>query len=240
MKFQTALHLIYPPRCLTCGGMVDSDFGLCGPCWRDTPFISGMVCDLCGTPLIGGKPGEVAHCDDCMAVDRPWRQGRSAMVYGDNARRIVLALKHGDRQDLAAPAGHWMARALAGIDAETMLIAPIPLHRLRLLKRRFNQSACLSRTLSRILNADHCPDLLTRTKRTTSLDGLGADARFDMLSGAISVSPSRQPLIVSRHVLLVDDVMTSGATLAAATRACLIGGANGVSVVTLARVAKAA
>ncbi|WP_375687830.1 double zinc ribbon domain-containing protein [Pseudooceanicola sp. LIPI14-2-Ac024] len=238
MNIQTALHVIYPPRCLSCGGLVESDFGLCGPCWRDTPFTDGLVCDLCGVPLPGGRPGEVAHCDACMVRARPWRQGRAAMLYDGNARRLVLALKHGDRQDLAAPCAHWMARALAGIDTTGMLVAPVPLHRWRLLKRRYNQSALLARALARELRADCCPDLLIRRRRTPVLDGKGADDRFALLDGAIVAAPARRALIAGRHVLLVDDVMTAGATLTACTSACRDAGAADVSVVVLARVAK--
>ncbi|MGR3320508.1 MAG: double zinc ribbon domain-containing protein [Pseudooceanicola sp.] len=234
----SALRVVYPPRCLTCGEMVESDFGLCGPCWRDTPFAAGFVCDLCGLPLPAGRPGEVAHCDECLVRDRPWRQGRAAMVYDGNARRMVLALKHGDRQDLAAPAAHWMALALGDVDTDGMLIVPVPLNRWRLLKRRYNQAALLARQLAGLLGLDWCPDLLARPRRTPALDGKGADERFAVLDGAIRADPRRAALVQGRHVLLVDDVMTAGATLATCARACRGAGARDVTVVTLARVAK--
>ena len=238
MNIQSALRVIYPPRCLGCGEMVESDFGLCGPCWRDTPFTAGLVCDLCGLPLPGGRPGEVAHCDACLSTPRPWRQGRAALVYDGTARRLVLALKHGDRQDLADPAAHWMAQALAGVDTAGMLAAPVPLHRWRLLKRRYNQSALLARALARRLGLDVCPDLMVRPRATPSLDGRTAVQRFETLSGAIVVPPGRRAQVAGRHVLIVDDVMTAGATLAACTHACLDAGAVACSVVTLARVGK--
>ncbi|TKA95662.1 ComF family protein, partial [Cereibacter changlensis] len=100
MGLQAALRLLYPPQCLTCDALVTTDFGLCGPCWRETPFITGLVCDLCGTPLPGEDPGHAVHCDDCLTLARPWARGRAALLYKDNGRRIVLALKHGDRLDL--------------------------------------------------------------------------------------------------------------------------------------------
>lgn len=238
MNIQTALRLLYPPRCLTCGTHVQSEFGLCGPCWRDAMFTSGLVCDLCGLPLPGGRPGEVAHCDDCMKVPRPWRQGRAAMLYRDTGRRLVLALKHGDRQDLAVPCAWWMRQALAGVETADMLIAPVPLHRMRLIRRRYNQAALLARALARELGEACCPDLLARRRATPPLDGKGAEARFATLDGALAVPQARRARVAGRHVLLVDDVMTSGATLAAAAEACLAAGAADVSVVTLARVAK--
>ncbi len=218
--------------------MVESDFGLCATCWRDTPFISGLVCDKCGVPLPGEDSGEKVLCDDCMATARQWAQGRAAMLYRGNGRKLVMALKHGERQELAVPAGGWLARAAAPLLHENTLIAPVPLHWMRLLKRRFNQSALLAQTLARSTRHACCPDLLQRTKRTRSLDGLGREARFAMLADSIRVHPRRRHRIAGRPVLLVDDVMTSGATFGAATEACLRAGASEVCVLALARVAK--
>ncbi|NEY91101.1 double zinc ribbon domain-containing protein [Tabrizicola oligotrophica] len=235
---QKVLHLIYPPQCLVCGALVTTDFGLCGSCWRDTPFISGLVCDLCGLPLPGEETGKPEHCDDCLTLARPWSRGRAALLYKDKARAMVLALKHGDRLDLVRPAAGWMLRAAAPILEPGMLVAPIPLHWMRLFRRRFNQSAFLSKAIARPARLEHCPDLLIRPRPTGSQDGKGRDGRFANMSGAIALHPKRAPRVEGRHVLLVDDVMTSGATLAAAAEACVAGGARAVSVVTMARVAK--
>tara|TARA_R110002049_G_scaffold44333_6_gene130267 strand:- start:126085 stop:126828 length:744 start_codon:yes stop_codon:yes gene_type:complete len=239
---QTAVSLIYPARCLTCGGLVDSDFGLCGPCWRDTPFLGGLVCDGCGTPLPGtdavGSAAGSLHCDACLAAPRPWVQGRAAIAYRDTGRKLVLALKHGDRQEIARPAAVWMARVLKGIVPEHTLIAPVPLHWLRLLKRRYNQSALLAKALAAETGQPWCPDLLQRYRRTRSLDGLGREDRFAAVEHAIRVHPKRRHRIIGRPVLLVDDVLTSGATLTATTNACLAAGSGPVRVVTLARVLK--
>jgi ComF family protein len=236
--FQTVLRLVYPPRCLQCGTQVQSDFGLCGPCWRDTPFISGLVCDLCGAPLPGTDSGTAEHCDDCLRIARPWSRGRAALIYRDNARRMVLALKHGDRHEIARGAAPWLARAGAPLLDDDALIAPVPLHRGRMLRRRFNQSALLSRALARQTARRDCPDLLLRRVRTRPLDGMSADSRFAMLDRAISVNPARADVARGRVVVLVDDVMTSGATLSAAAQACLDGGARDVRVLVLARVVR--
>ncbi len=235
---QSALRMLYPPQCLSCGGLVDDDFGLCGPCWRDTPFIAGLVCDKCGVPLMGEETGETVLCDECMTTARPWNKGRAAMLYSEKGRQIVLAFKHGDRQDLARPAAGWMAQAAKHLLQEHSLIAPVPLHWMRLLKRRYNQSALLAAELAKITQRAVCPDLLQRTRRTRSLEGLGRDARFAMLADSIRIQPRRRHRVIGRPVLLVDDVMTSGATLAAASEACLAAGASDVSVLVLARVAK--
>lgn len=238
-KFQTALRLVYPPRCLCCGGLVEREFGLCAECWRGTAFIGGLVCDLCGVPLPGeAPPGDVVHCDDCMRVARPWSQGRAALLYRESGRRLVLALKHGDRQDVAQPAADWMVRAAEQILTPDMLVAPVPLHWTRMLRRRYNQSALLSSAVAKRAGLAHCPDLLIRHRRTPVLHGAGRDARFVTLNGAIKVSPGRRHRLVARKVLIVDDVMTSGATLAACAEACLVAGASQVFVLILARVAK--
>lgn len=236
MGLQALLHLVYPPQCLTCDERVTSDFGLCGTCWRDTPFISGLVCDACGTPLPGDDPGYSVQCDDCMASPRPWSRGRSALIYDGNARHLVLALKHGDRLDLALPASTWLLAAAAPILEQGMLVAPVPLHWFRLLRRKCNQAALLSSALAGLAGLAHCPDLLVRARHTGTQDHRDRAGRMRNMAGAIRAHPGRAGQIVGRHVLIVDDVMTSGATFAASTQACLAAGARAVSVLSLARV----
>ncbi|WP_425046885.1 ComF family protein [Primorskyibacter sp. S87] len=235
---QTAVELIYPPRCLGCGDLVISDFGLCGECWREAPFISGTVCESCGTPLPGQPDSFRLECDECMKSPRPWADGRSALLYSGQARKMVLALKHGDRMELARPAARWMAAAGKSLLSDNMLTAPVPLHWSRLLKRRYNQSALLARAFARETGLVCCPDLLVRTRRTPILDGLTAAERTETLRSVIEAHPKRRHRMEGRDILLVDDVMTSGATLTACTETCLAGGAKQVFVLTLARVVK--
>lgn len=240
-KLQTVLHLLFPPRCVGCGDLVESDFGLCGPCWRDTPFAGGLVCEKCGLPIHGDAKQAPILCDDCLLYERPWSKGRTAMLYRDNGRRLVLALKHGDRSDIVYPAVRWLALAARPLieNAESdILIAPVPLHRSRLLKRRFNQSALLAKALAKNLNQPFCLDLFQRPHIGGSMRGLDHDGRFAKMHGAMIINPKRNELIINRTVLVVDDVMTSGATLSAATQAAFEANARDVRVVTLARVAK--
>ncbi len=237
-KFQTAIRLIYPSRCISCGALVEDDYGLCGACWHETPFIAGLVCDCCGVPLVGPDLGGPEKCDDCLAAPRSWGQGRAALVYRDNARRLVLQLKHADRSDLARPAAGWMARCAAPLLRPDMIVVPVPLHWSRLLSRRYNQAALLAQQVARKVGLDCCPDLLIRPRVRGNLDGLSADERNAKMTGAIRAHPRRRHRIDGRAVILVDDVMTSGATLEAASRACLDLRAAEVNVLTLARVAK--
>lgn len=234
---QMAVRLVYPPRCTLCGAPVADDFGLCGPCWRDTPFITGLVCDLCGIPLPGESSAEV-HCDECLSIARPWSRGRAALRYEANGRRLVLALKHGDRHDAARPAGKWLARAAAPLLAPGTIISPVPLHWMRLLSRRFNQSALLARALARETGLAFVPDLLIRHRQTQSLKGLDRAARHATLDGAIRANPRHLATLRGARLILVDDVMTSGATLSAATQAAQAAGAEDVCILALARAEK--
>lgn len=235
---QTTLAAIYPPRCLGCGETVDSDFGLCGACWAQAQFIGGARCDSCSVPLPGVVSEDTLHCDACMRAPKPWAQGRAALVYTGMGRKLVLGLKHGDRQEIARPAAAWMQASVQDMIIEKTVIAPVPLHWLRLAKRRYNQSALIAKNLSELTGCEWCADLLERPMRTPSLDGKTRQERAEILDGAIRVNPRRKHRIVGRPVLVVDDVMTTGATLAACTDALNAAGADHVSVSVLARAAK--
>lgn len=237
MGMQSVLRLVYPPACIACGGVVGEDFALCPSCWRDTPFLSGVTCDKCGAGLPGGNLGEVALCDDCLNVPRPWVRGRAVVDYAGKGREMVLSLKHSDRMELARPMGAWMARHAAPLIGAGMVVVPVPLHRLRLLKRRYNQSALLAGVIARQAGIAHVPDALLRRRRTPAQSG-DREARAANLAGAFAVHPRHLRRIVGRRVLLVDDVMTSGATLSAATEVLMAAGAAEVSVIVFARVAK--
>ncbi len=182
--------------------------------------------------------GHKIECDDCLKTPRPWTRGRAALLYKDRARQMVLALKHGDRQEIARPAALWMARVAKPFLHDDLLIAPVPLHWTRLLKRRYNQSALLAVALARETGLESCPDLLVRCKRTSMQDNKSIEQRFDNLSGSIVSHPKRANRMKGRSVLLIDDVLTSGATLSACTHACREAGAGDIFVLTLARVAK--
>lgn len=237
-----ALRLIYPPQCLGCGTGVGDEGGLCPDCWRETRFVTGLCCDRCGAPLpddgaaIGPASGIL--CDDCIVIARPWRQGRAALVYGGAGRSMILALKHGDRPDLAPPLAGWLSRAAAPLIRPGMIVAPVPLHWRRLMKRKYNQAELLAVHLARARALPCLPDLLIRDRHTEGQDHKGVSDRFANVAGAIRVNRRRAGQMQGRAVLLIDDVMTSGATLAASADALIAAGSGPVSVAVLARAVK--
>ena len=238
---KAAVAGIFPPQCPGCGAGVAEDGGLCPDCWRETEFIGGPACGHCGAPLPGPTGGgeaaddEALICDDCLATPRPWQRGRAAVVYAGAGRRLVLALKHGDRLDLVPVLGGWMAQAAAPLVQPGMLVVPVPIHPRRLLARKYNQAALLAARIARAHRLPLVPGALVRRRHTPMQDHASVADRFANLEGALAVPPAMQARLSGRPVLLVDDVMTSGATLAAATGALSDAGSGAVSVAVLAR-----
>ncbi len=235
---QRALSLIYPDQCILCETRVGQRGGLCAECWRETPFISGLVCDACGVSLPGTDAGEV-FCDDCLALPRPWELGRAALSYRETGRCVVLALKHADRLDLVPACADWMARAGRAFLTEGTVLVPVPAHWTRLLTRRYNQAAELARGLAKVTGLEVEASALLRTRRTPKQDGMTVDQRFANMLDAIQPHLKTVHALKGRKVCLIDDVMTSGATLSSATEALHAAGAERVCVLVLARVEKA-
>lgn len=228
------VRAIYPARCIGCDTYTDAPGGLCPACWHDTHFISGSTCTTCSAPLIGEVTG--TQCDTCLRFPPPWQRGIAVLEYEGTGRRLVIALKRQDRLDIAPALATWMHRATAPVLAQTDIIAPVPLHPSRLARRKFNQSAELARPLSEMAGVDHIPDLLTRTRKTESQQGKDRIERQQNLKAAIAPTPRHRALIEGKRVLLVDDVLTTGATLSACTEACFAAGAENVNICVLARV----
>ena len=239
MKFrqaQTLLKMIYPARCVGCGELVEGDFGLCGTCWRDTPFVTGLCCDACGVPLLGPDPTEIAHCDACLSSPRPWDRGRAVLEYDGLSRKLVMRLKHGDRTDMSRPMAGWMERKARDLARADTILVPVPLHWKRLFRRTYNQAALLSEHLAARLEVSHCPDALIRKTATAPMKG-ERDVRLETMKDAIALNEKRIARIEGRPVLLVDDVMTTGATLEACALALALASPRKIDVITLARVA---
>ncbi len=234
---QTALSQVFPPTCLSCAAPVVETFGLCGTCWRDTHFLGTAVCDKCGTPVAGSEAGAI--CDECLTIDRPWDHGRAALAYGGSGRKMVLGLKHGDRHDVVPAAAQWMEQASRGLHlAEDALAVPVPLHWRRQMSRKFNQSALLAQAWAARRGFLCVDTALKRVRNTVSMDGKSAEERFRNVDAALKVRDKYKHLIAGRDCVIVDDVMTSGATFHAAANALRDAGAARICVLALARVVK--
>ncbi|HUQ13555.1 MAG TPA: ComF family protein [Novosphingobium sp.] len=214
------VDLVFPPRCPLCGDPLGEQGGLCTACWGRLTIPGEPACALCQRPLgqravDGGAEGMT--CAPCLA--RPPRHDgiAAATLYTAASRDLVLAFKHGRRVGLAALLGRLMAARLAQLDGP-WLVVPVPLHRWRLWRRGFNQSALLAREIARAPGRELVVDALIRHRATPSLGGLGRSERARALAGSIALHPARAERLRGAQVLLVDDVMTSGAT----TDACLV------------------
>lgn len=226
--------LVWPPVCMGCRADVSDPYGLCAECWRDLNLVSGARCPRCAHPL--PELGEGEACEACTGLHFAWGETRAATFYGGTARSLVLSLKHGDRPDLAVPMARWMRRAGEGLLARADLVIPVPLHWTRRVGRRFNQSAELSRRIASERGIAHGAGLLLRIRATGSQKGRDLEERRANVAGAFACpAPGR---IAGRRIVLVDDVMTTGATVNAAARTLRASGAASVDVLVFARVTR--
>ncbi len=232
------LDVVLPPLCLSCATMVDRSQALCPACWAAQSFIAPPLCSRCGTPLAVGAGEADLVCAACLARPPRYAKARSVFCYDEASRRMILGFKHADRTQAAPAFAAWMARAGSELVAGADVIAPVPLHYRRLLRRRYNQSAMLALLIGRGAGKAVAVDLLLRRRATPSQAGLNARERRRNLAGAIAVNPRRKAALRGRRVLLIDDVLTTGATVGACVGALLRAGAGAVDVLTLARVVR--
>ncbi len=231
------LDLLLPPQCLTCDQPVGEAGQLCAGCFRQTGFITAPFCAHCAKPVVhDGQLSPEGICAQCLADPPPWRRARAALRYDQQTRRLVLPLKHADRLELARPLARMMARAGAELLREADVVVPVPLHRFRLLSRRYNQAALLARALGKAAGRPVLSDVLRRVRRTASLGHLGRFERRAAVQDAFAVRPRRRAALTRRRVLLIDDVLTSGATASACARTLLAAGAASVDILVAARV----
>lgn len=236
------LDTVLPPQCLNCTEVVSAKGQLCPACWERIEFIAPPVCDACGYPFEfdEGGAGEKPLCGAC-ARDLPvFRRARAVMRYDEDSRGLILGFKHGDRLHGAAAYGRWLARAGADLLDGADLIAPVPLHWRRRIARRYNQAALLAIETGRVSGLPVEPDLLRRIRPTESQGHLNRAARAKNVRGAFALNPAHAGTLKSRHIVLVDDVLTTGATAGACAGVLLKSGAASVDILVLARVARGA
>jgi ComF family protein len=232
-----ALDLLFPPLCLACRAPVGSEGGFCAGCWSGLTFLDGPACACCGTPF-AVDPGAGSLCAACLAKPPAFSRARAILAYDEESRGAILALKHADRLELVPGFARWLGRVGGPLLETADLIVPVPLHRSRLWRRRYNQSAELARRLARDWGRPFDPLALVRVRATLSQGAMpSARARRKNVLSAFRVpDPGR---VEGRQILLVDDVLTTGATAEACSRALKRAGAADITVLTLARVVKA-
>ncbi len=232
------LDLALPPRCPSSGVVVARPGGLAPAAWDAIRFLGGPCCHSCGLPFDAPLPEET-RCAACDARPPQYDRVRAALAYDEASRSLLLHFKHGDRTDLAPVFARWMARAGAEILDQADRLIPVPLHRARLWRRRYNQAALLARELSVVSGVGTDPTLLRRARATPSQGRLSPLARQRNVRGAFQASASLKGSVKGRHLVLIDDVFTTGATLDECARVLKRAGAAQVDALCLARVLRA-
>jgi ComF family protein len=231
------LDLILPPTGFD-GGPRPMTPGFSAEAWSRIAFLDTPVCDGCGLPFPYDL-GEGARCAACMARPRAFGRARAACLYDEQSRDLILQLKHADRPDLGRLFALWLARAGAELIAEADGVVPVPMHRRRLFARRYNQAAEIARPLARLGRRPYLPGVLVRRRATASQGGKSGRGRRENVRAAFAVPQSQIARIQDARLVLVDDVLTTGATAEACAKALLTAGARSVDLLAVARVREA-
>lgn len=235
---RVALDLVLPPLCLKCRAPVGEPQSVCATCWNELRFLSAPHCEQCGLPFPHDL-GAGVKCAACIAQPPPFAKSRAALAYDDASRDLILGFKHADRLEATPLFGRWLATAGRDAFADADVLVPIPLHWRRLAARRYNQAALLAHALGARARVPVDTGLLLRTKATPSQGEMpSARARAKNVVRAFAMAEGAGTKIAGRSVALVDDVLTTGATVGACAKVLLKAGAASVSVVTLARVVR--
>jgi ComF family protein len=229
-----ALDFLLPSHCLTCDSPVAEPGGLCPACFEQTEFITPPFCLKCAVPL--DESGTDGTCRFCRIDPPPWGEARAALRYNEQSKRIILPLKYGDRIENARALAPMMVRAGASLLHAADWLVPVPLHRRRMISRRYNQAALLAQELTKLSHRKPLLDALRRTRATTPLAEMSPEQRTTEMDRAIAVRPNRVTALNGSRVLLIDDVLTSGATARACVEVLLEAGVTRVDVLAAARV----
>lgn len=239
--FTHTMEWLLPARCPLTGEAVERQGMIAPAAWAALRFVALPQCPSCGIPLTlaaesAGIPD--LKCADCLNDPPPFMAARSSLVYDDASRKLILGFKHADQTYAVKTFVPWLARAGAAFWPHDPILVPVPLHRWRLLRRRYNQAALLAHGLARETKRLCVPDLLERIRHTPTQGHLKAEERARNVSRAFIVNPRHAATLQGRSVVLVDDVLTTGATVRACTNALLKAGATSVNVLTIARAVK--
>jgi ComF family protein len=233
-----AINLVFPPLCVSCRARVAEPHALCGACWNALSFIEGALCLRCGSPF-EVDPGSDTICAACLARPHDFERARSLFRYDDASKPLILAFKHADRLDHAPAFASWLERTGRLLLADADMLVPVPLHRWKLWRRRYNQAALLAQGLARLSGVPHEPLVLQKRRPTKSQGEMpSAKARRRNVLGAFRVADDHAGAVRGRKLVLIDDVFTTGATLNACARALKRAGAARVDALTLARVVR--
>lgn len=236
-KGHLLLNLLFPAYCPFCDTEVGEAGNICATCWNNLNFIADPKCNQCGFPFDHAQ-GQGALCAACLVNPPAFDKAIAVLEYDDQSKPLILEFKHGDRTDRACSFASWMHRAAETSLPSNAVIIPVPLHPFRLVKRRYNQAALLARELSRVGVGTFVPNLLIRKKHTSSQGGKSPRARHLNVQGAFNIHPKWKAKLKNTHVVLIDDVYTTGATVNACAKALKKNGARSVTVLTLSRVVK--
>jgi ComF family protein len=237
---QPVSDIVVPPVCLACHARIDGQDGLCGICWSRISFISRPLCDRLGIPLPFGSEMGGPMISAAAAADPPvWSRARAVAVYeGEGVvARLIYGMKYADRHDPRRMFGRWLNVAGRELLSDADVIVPVPLSRRRLIQRQFNQSALLAREVSRLSGVAWSSNALVKIRHTKPQVVLSGTARRENLRGAFAVPERWRGDVAGRRVVLLDDVITTGATMEASARALLAAGAARVDVLAIALVA---
>lgn len=240
-RLQAASHrlldFILPGRCLNCGAMTQDARSLCPDCWKKIEFLGDPCCATCGYPFEFDLGPEML-CAACVLSRPVYGKARAIFSYDEHSARPILALKHGDRTDVVPAFAQWMRRGGHALIEKADFLVPVPLHWTRLFHRRYNQAALLAQAISRISHKSVLPQALLRRRRTQSQGHKSRRQRQENIRNAFAVNAKFSHQIQNSHLLLIDDVMTTGATVTACAKTLKRAGAAEVDVLTLARIVR--
>ena len=242
------LDFLFPPQCNLCGREVNDNCTLCVECWAKLEFITSPHCAMCGFPFAFQPEQEGVTFDDmlcghCLANPKPYDKAYAVLSYNDAVKSLIIPFKHGDRTDYAPLFCNWLLNCEPCLFKDMDIIAPVPIHYSRLLKRKYNQAGILADALVKKLQAQqpnmaYCPSLLQRKQATISQGGLRAKQRRANVGNAFRLNLKFKESVKGKSCLLVDDVITTGATVEACAKTLKQAGARKVHVLAIARVVR--